>query len=141
MDYTALLNAVTGPQQGGLNAQQIQDNYQAFQDLQRQGITVSSLVQDLNDLKAKVEAMESKPRQQDAELFAVMEASVRDDPSVVSAYRHAQEVKAQIISEYCRSDPRYAQALDQYSREVHSAYIRRTESRALDTDMSGQLTD
>lgn len=138
MDYSVLLNAVTGTQAPGLSAQQINENYQAFQELQKQGITIPTLMRDLEDLKAKITAMETKPKtpQLDSELFQVMEAAVKDDPQVVSARMNAQQVKAQIISELCRQDPRYAQALDQYSREVHAAYVRRTESRVLDLESS-----
>lgn len=143
MDYSVLLNAVTGTQAPGLSAQQINENYQAFQELQKQGITIPTLMRDLEDLKAKVSAMETKPKtpQLDSELFQVMEAAVKDDPQVVSARMNAQQVKAQIISELCRQDPRYAQALDQYSREVHAAYVRRTESRVLDLESPERLTD
>ena len=143
MDYSVLLNAVNGVQAPALSAQQINENYQAFQDLQRQGVTIPSLMKDLEDLKAKVTAMETKPKtpQLDSELFQVMEAAVKDDPQVVSARMNAQQVKAQIISELCRQDPRYAQALDQYSREVHAAYVRRTESRVLDLESPERLTD
>ena len=143
MDYSALFNAVTGTQAPGLSPQQIQENYNAFQDLQRQGITIPTLMRDLEDLKAKVSAIETKPKtpQLDSELFQVMEAAVKDDPQVVSARMNAQQVKAQIISELCRQDPRYAQALDQYSREVHAAYVRRTESRVLDLETPERLTD
>lgn len=143
MDYSALFNAVTGTQAPGLTAQQINENYQAFQELQKQGITIPTLMRDLEDLKAKVSAIETKPKtpQLDSELFQVMEAAVKDDPQVVSARMNAQQVKAQIISELCRQDPRYAQALDQYSREVHAAYVRRTESRVLDLESPDRLTD
>ena len=143
MDYSALFNAVTGTQASGLTAQQINENYQAFQELQKQGITIPTLMRDLEDLKAKVSAIETKPKtpQLDSELFQVMEAAVKDDPQVVSARMNAQQVKAQIISELCRQDPRYAQALDQYSREVHAAYVRRTESRVLDLESPERLTD
>ena len=143
MDYSALFNAVTGTQAPGLSAQQINENYQAFQELQKQGITIPTLMRDLEDLKAKVSAIETKPKtpQLDSELFQVMEAAVKDDPQVVSARMNAQQVKAQIISELCRQDPRYAQALDQYSREVHAAYVRRTESRVLDLESPDRLTD
>lgn len=143
MDYSALFNAVTGTQAPGLSPQQIQENYNAFQELQKQGITIPTLMRDLEDLKAKVSAIETKPKtpQLDSELFQVMEAAVKDDPQVVSARMNAQQVKAQIISELCRQDPRYAQALDQYSREVHAAYVRRTESRVLDLETPDRLTD
>lgn len=143
MDYSALFNAVTGTQAPGLSPQQIQENYNAFQELQKQGITIPTLMRDLEDLKAKVSAIETKPKtpQLDSELFQVMEATVKDDPQVVSARMNAQQVKAQIISELCRQDPRYAQALDQYSREVHAAYVRRTESRVLDLETPDRLTD
>lgn len=143
MDYSALFNAVTGTQAPGLTAQQINENYQAFQELQKQGITIPTLMRDLEDLKAKISAIETKPKtpQLDSELFQVMEAAVKDDPQVVSARMNAQQVKAQIISELCRQDPRYAQALDQYSREVHAAYVRRTESRVLDLESPDRLTD
>jgi len=143
MDYSALFNAVTGTQAPGLSPQQIQENYNAFQELQKQGITIPTLMRDLEDLKAKVSAIETKPKtpQLDSELFQVMEAAVKDDPQVVSARMNAQQVKAQIISELCRQDPRYAQALDQYSREVHAAYVRRTESRVLDLETPERLTD
>lgn len=136
MDYSAILNAVTSTQAPGLTATQIQENYNAFQDLQKQGITIPGLMKDLEDLKAKVTALESKPDKPavDRELFSVMEAAVKDDPAVVSARLKAQEVKTTILREICCADPRYAQALDQYSREVHAAYVRRTESRVLDLE-------
>lgn len=138
MDYSAILNAVTSTQAPGLTATQIQENYNAFQDLQKQGITIPGLMKDLEDLKAKVTALESKPDKPavDRELFSVMEAAVKDDPAVVSARLKAQEVKTTILREICCADPRYAQALDQYSREVHAAYVRRTESRVLDLESS-----
>lgn len=138
MDYSAILNAVTSTQAPGLTATQIQENYNAFQDLQKQGITIPGLMKDLEDLKAKVTALESKPDKPavDRELFSVMEAAVKDDPAVVSARLKAQEVKTTILREICCADPRYASALEDYSREVHAAYVRRTESRVLDLESS-----
>ena len=138
MDYSAILNAVTSTQVPGLTATQIQENYNHFQELQKQGISISDLMSELADLKTKVTALESKPDKPavDRELFSVMEAAVKDDPAVVSARLKAQEVKTTILREICCADPRYASALEDYSREVHAAYVRRTESRVLDLESS-----
>lgn len=137
MDYSSILNAVNAYSGSapGLSAAQINENYNAFQELQKQGVTIPSLMQDLRDLKAKVETLESKPREapMDGELFAVMEAAVSDVPSVVEARRHAQEVRSMVLGEIVRQDPRYADALAQYRRAVNAAYVRGT-STAMDAD-------
>ena len=119
-----------------MTPQQINENYNHFQELQKQGISISDLMSELADLKTKVTALESKPDKPavDRELFSVMEAAVKDDPAVVSARLKAQEVKTTILREICCADPRYASALEDYSREVHAAYVRRTESRVLDLE-------
>lgn len=136
MDYSALYNAVASP--AHMTPQQINENYNHFQELQKQGISISDLMSELADLKNKVTALESKPDKPavDRELFSVMEAAVKDDPAVVSARLKAQEVKTTILREICCADPRYASALEDYSREVHAAYVRRTESRVLDLESS-----
>lgn len=127
--YDNVLKALKGG--SGLDYKQQQENYDAFNKLMAEGVYLPDLVKkvgEIDDLKKRLESIESKPNRMDAELFSVMEQAVKNDPSVKTARQKAADIKSEIISEICLKDARYKEALDEYRRQVNAAYIQRKET-------------
>ena len=111
-----------------LSPQQKSDNYELFNKMMRDNVYLPDLVKKIDDLEKKVDEM-GKPKENpiDAELFAVMEQSVKDDTGVLEAKRRLQNEKTRVISEMCIRDERYREAFDAYRRAVNSAYVSQKE--------------
>ena len=130
--YSNILKALGAPQAnastGGLSMVQQAENYTAFDELMKQGIHIPTLLKRLDDMESKVRALESQPRHDtNAELLAVMEQAVKNDPEVKAARQRVADVKTAIIAELCMKDPRYCEALETYKTTVNRIYIKRRE--------------
>lgn len=128
--YSSILKALEkeDPQQGGLSYQQQTENYSAFSDLMKQGVYIPDLLKRIDALEAQVKEQGQKKDVMDADLFAVMETSVRGDDEVKAARQRLADEKSRVISEMCARDEGYRAALDAYRRTVNAAYIRSKES-------------
>lgn len=128
--YSSILKALEkeDPQQGGLSYQQQTENYTAFSDLMKQGVYIPDLLKRIDALEAQVKEQGQKKDVMDADLFAVMETSVKGDEEVKAAKQRLADEKSRVISEMCARDEGYRNALDAYRRTVNAAYIRSKES-------------
>ena len=123
MAYDHIIEAVRG--QSRLTPAQEVENYATFSDLQKQGVYLPELVkkmQEFDDLKKRFDEMDSRPSV-DAELFAVMEQTVRDDPGVRDARRRMSDEKTRVINEICMRDEGFRKVAEDYRRAVNSAYL------------------
>lgn len=132
MVYDNILKALSKQEepapQAGLTFQQQSDNYAAFSDLMKQGVYIPDLLKRIDALEAQVREQGAKKDTIDADLFSVMEASVKGDEEVKAARQRLADEKSRVISEMCARDEGYRNALDAYRRTVNAAYIRSKES-------------
>lgn len=132
MVYDNILKALSKQEepapQAGLTLQQQSDNYSAFSDLMKQGVYIPDLLKRIDALEAQVREQGAKKDTIDADLFSVMEASVKGDEEVKAARQRLADEKSRVISEICARDEGYRNALDAYRRTVNAAYIRSKES-------------
>jgi hypothetical protein len=136
--YSNILNAINGmnapqpaqaPHRPVLTPAEQSENYNTFSELMKQGVHLPTLLKRLDDLESKVRTLESQPKQDtNAELLAVMERAVKNDPEVKEARQKVADVKSRIISELCMQDERYKQALEDYKTTVNRVYIGKRES-------------
>ncbi len=133
MPYENILKAVNSEGKS-LSTKQQADNYSTFSELMKQGVYLPDLLKKIDALESRVDEM-SKPKENpiDAELFAVMEQAVKDDPSVANAKRELQNEKTRVISELCIRDERYRDAFENYRHIVNSCYVHLKESSNTDT--------
>lgn len=117
------------PQAGGLSVAQRADNYNAFTELMNRGVYLPDLIKRLDDMEAKVKALESQPKHDaNAELLAVMEAAVKNHPEVKASRQKVADAKTAIINEMCMKDPRFRDALEAYKTTVNRVYIQTRET-------------
>lgn len=132
MGYDNIIKALSRQEepapQAGLTLQQQSDNYSAFSDLMKQGVYIPDLLKRIDALEAQVREQGAKKDTVDADLFSVMEASVKGDDEVKAAKQRLADEKSRVISEICARDEGYRQAMDAYRRTVNAAYIRWKES-------------
>lgn len=132
--YSNILNAMQSPagaSAGKLTPAQEVENYSTFSDLQKQGVCLPDLMRkvgEVDELKKRLEAVESERKPMDAELFAVMESAVKTVPSVKEARQRAADEKSRVLSEMCLRDEGYRKAVEDYRREVNRAYIAQKEA-------------
>lgn len=134
--FSNILKAVGQPTQtpmagtsSPLSYEQQSDNYNTFSEMMRKGIYLPDLLKRLDDMEAKVKALESQPKHDtNAELFSVMESAVRNSDSVRDARQNVADVKTQILTEICMKDKRFADAVSEYQTIVKREYIRQKES-------------
>ena len=118
-DYANILKALRSE---GMTADRKAENYRAFDELMKQGVSLPDLMQRLETLEARVKEMDEHP--QDREVFAVMESAVSDDPDVVKAKARREEVMERILTESCMRDKRFAEADRDYRAVVNAAYVK-----------------
>ena len=129
MDYANILQAINSPQNSSMaDLNRRTENYKIVDQMNQEGISIKDLIAQVDDLKKKIESMEKPAQVIDEDLFSVMEAAVRDDPSVLEAKRKVSEEKTRVIAELCARDPKFMTARDEYRRAVNKAYISRKES-------------
>lgn len=124
--YSNVLKALQGMQGSaqGLSYAQQSENYSTFSELMRKGVYLPDMLKRLDELESKVKTLETRPKHDaNAELIAVMEASVKSDPEVKKARQKVADIKTAIISEMCMRDPRYADAVEEYKTTVNRVYI------------------
>lgn len=129
--YDNILKALNQPQstpaQGGLTFQQQTENYSAFSDLMKQGVYIPDLLKRIETLEAQVREQGTRKDAMDADLFSVMEASVKGDEEVKAAKQRLADEKSRVIAEICSKDEGYMKAMEDYRRTVNAAYIRNKE--------------
>ena len=116
-DYANIMKALRSETMG---LDRKAENYRAFDELMKQGVSLPDLMQRLETLEARVKEMD-EPQ---AEVFAVMESAVSDDPDVVKAKARREEVMERILTESCMRDRRFAEADREYRATVNSAYVK-----------------
>lgn len=135
--YSNILKALGGtpqanepaPSTGGLSMAQQAENYDLFSKMMKEGVYLPDLIKRLDNMEAKVKALESQPKQDtNAELLAVMEQAVKNHPDVKASRQHVADVKSTIITEMCMQDQRYRDALEAYKTTVNKVYIQTRES-------------
>ena len=135
--YSNILKALGGasqanepaPSTGGLSMAQQAENYDLFSKMMKEGVYLPDLIKRLDNMEAKVKALESQPKQDtNAELLAVMEQAVKNHQEVKVARQHVADVKSAIITEMCMQDQRYRDALEAYKTTVNKVYIQTRES-------------
>lgn len=122
MAYENILNAVKSK----LTPAQEIENYSTFSELQKQGVYLPDLVKkmgEFDEMKKRVDELSASKPTVDAELFAVMEQAVRDDPAVKDAKHRMGEEKSRVLTEICMRDDAFRLASDEYRRAVNRAYI------------------
>lgn len=119
-DYANILKALRTE---GMTVDKKAENYRAFDELMRQGVSLPDLMQRLESLENRVKEMDEHP-QQDREVFAVMESAVADDADVVKAKARREEVMERILTESCMRDKRFAEADRDYRAVVNAAYVK-----------------
>ena len=126
MAYENIMRAVNGGNQ--LTTAQQSENYSTFSELMKQGVYLPDLLKKIDSMEKRMAEIE-KPKENpiDAELFAVMEQAVKDDPEVMGTKRTLQSEKTRVISELCIKDEQYRKAFDSYRRAVNSAYVSQKE--------------
>jgi len=125
MAYENILKAL-GRSGEGLSQQQQSDNYRAFSEIMREGVYIPDMISQIDSLKARVEALEH-PNPVDAELFTVMESTVREDTDVRTAKDKLATAKTRVISELCMKDTDYRRLFEEYRTLVHTKYVERNE--------------
>lgn len=119
-DYANILKALRTE---GMTVDKKAENYRAFDELMRQGVSLPDLMQRLESLENRVKEMDEHP-QQDREVFAVMESAVADDADVVKAKARREEVMERILTESCMRDKRFAEADRDYRAVVNAVYVK-----------------
>lgn len=141
MTYDNILKAISGQNQSQppvheesnkmsrqLSTLEQSQNYETFSMLMKEGVYLPDLIKRLDDMEAKVKALESQPKQDtNAELLAVMEQAVKNHPDVKASRQHVADVKSAIITEMCMQDQRYRDALESYKTMVNKVYIQTRE--------------
>lgn len=127
--YSSILKALgkEDTPQGGLSFQQQSDNYAAFSDLMKQGVYIPDLLKRIDALEVQVREQGQRKDTMDADLFSVMEASVKGDEEVKAAKQRLADEKSRVIAEICSKDEGYMKAMEDYRRTVNAAYIRNKE--------------
>lgn len=130
MAFDNIISAMNNSQGNGLSSQQKSDNYELFNKLMRDNVYLPDLIRKVDDLEKKINDME-KPKENpiDAELFAVMEQAVKDEPSVLEARRRLQNEKTRVISELCMKSEEYRTCFDGYRTAVNAAYVASKEKK------------
>lgn len=134
--YSNILKALGGtpqanepaPSMGGLSMAQQAENYDLFSKMMKEGVYLPDLIKRLDEMESKIKTLESQPKQDtNAELLAVMEQAVKNDPDVKKSRQHVADVKSTIITEMCMQDQRYRDALEAYKTMVNKVYIQTRE--------------
>ena len=113
----------------GLTMEQQSANYAAFNELMKEGISIPDLLKRMDDMESKIKTLESQPKHDtNAELLAVMEAAVKNNPEVKQARQKVADAKTAIINEMCMKDPRFKDALEEYKTTVNRVYIQTREN-------------
>ena len=125
--FDNIKRALGQSQSEGLSYQQQSDNYSAFSDLMKQGVYIPDLLKRIETLEAQVREQGARKDTMDADLFSVMEASVKGDEEVKAAKQRLADEKSRVIAEICSKDEGYIKAMEDYRRTVNAAYIRNKE--------------
>ena len=125
--FDNIKRALGQSQSEGLSYQQQSDNYTAFSDLMKQGVYIPDLLKRIETLEAQVREQGARKDTMDADLFSVMEASVKGDEEVKAAKQRLADEKSRVIAEICSKDEGYMKAMEDYRRTVNAAYIRNKE--------------
>lgn len=137
MAYENILNALKSPSK--LTPSQELENYSAFSDLQKQGVYLPDLVKkvsEVDELRKRIDEMDKAKPSVDAELFAVMEQSVKTVQSVRDARQRVADERSRVISDLCMADEGYRRAMEDYRKEVNRAYVASKEEVRVRAEIS-----
>ena len=132
MAYDNILNALNQKSTSKLTPSMEVENYNAFSDLQKQGVYLPELMkklQEFDSMKARLEELERSKPAIDATVFATMESAVSDDPDVVKAKTRVADEKARVILELCMKDPAFRESYEQYKSTVNRVYVESREKK------------
>ena len=91
--YSNILKAIQHPSsEDRLSPADKVENYDLFKKLNEQGIKLSDLIR---------KAEQNTPKQDDSELFSIMESAVKNEPDVKNARQHLADVKSQVLAKIC----------------------------------------
>ena len=103
--YSNILKAIQHPpSEDKLSPTEKVENYDLFKKLNDQGIKLSDLIK---------RAEQNTPKQDDSELFSIMESAVKNEPDVKNARQHLADVKSQVLAKICYQHPEYKDAIDE----------------------------
>ena len=142
MTYDNILKAMSGQNQSQppvheesnkisrqLSTLEQSQNYETFSMLMKEGVYLPDLIKRLDEMESKIKTLESQPKHDtNAELLAVMEAAVKNNPEVKQARQKVADAKTAIINEMCMKDPRFKDALEEYKTTVNRVYIQTREN-------------
>lgn len=135
MAYNNILNALSqqnpaqNPYQTQMdNLQTRTENYRMADELSKQGTSIKDVLGQIDELKKKVEALESPKSEVDREVFAVMEKAVENVPAVKDAKKRMSDMKSAIITEMCLKDARFRDLYEDYKAVVNREYVASHES-------------
>ena len=100
------------------------ENYDLFKKLNDQGIKLSDLIK---------KAEQTAPQTNDAELFSLMESTVKNEPEVKSARQRVADVKSEVLAKICYGYPEYKDAIDNYRKIVASVYKQKANTLPQET--------
>ena len=129
--YANILNAIGAKKASDekLSTADRVENYNLLEKLNAQGIKLSDLVK---------KAEQNEAKSDDAELFSLMEASVKGDSEVKSARQRVADVKSSVLAKICYQYPEYKEAIDEYRRTVARVYKQMASEKVSD-DMIAEV--
>lgn len=130
--FTNILNVIgTKATDEKLSAADRVENYNLLEKLNAQGIKLADLMK---------KAEQNTPKEDDAELFSLMEVAVKDDAEVKSARQKVVDVKSAVLAKICYQHPEYRAAIDEYRAVVSRTYKQRAVEKAPFTDVVEEIT-
>lgn len=128
--YSNILSALAKKsEESKLSAADRVENYNILEKLNAQGIKLSELMK---------KAEQNEVKSDDAELFSLMEASVKGDSAVMSARQRVADVKSAVLAKICYQYPEYKEAVDEYRRTVARVYKQMASEKVSD-DMIAEV--
>jgi len=112
-------------------------NYRYLDEANAKGIDLSKLAdkcakyeKEIEDHHKKIAELEKRTTPASAELFAIQEATVKDDTKVAEAYRTLDMLRKGALERLLRNDAEYKAADDQYRKVVNDVYLERAKRSA-----------
>ena len=116
-EFANILKAIGKTEGAGLSPAERVENYNLLEKLNAEGKKLSDILKQA----------EGVPRTEDAEVFALMEAEVKDAPTVTEARDRLRDAKTLVIARICQQYPEYREAMDAYRVAVRDAYKTRVK--------------
>lgn len=125
--YSNILSALAKKsEESKLSAADRVENYNLLEKLNAQGIKLSDLVK---------KAEQSNQKEDDAELFSLMEATVKNDEEVKNAKQRLMDAKSSVLTRICYQYPEYKAAIDEYRATVSRTYRAKVSANTYEDSM------